>query len=116
MIATRLGRVIRQLEKAKRTWGMGDSFAMIDSAITELRELQDHCMRYRGNPPHPIRGYKTGDIISNEAHAILYRHAEDGKQYRHDFVNPTSLVALSRSGRHDVLITSPDGFPIWQEF
>jgi len=72
-------------------------------------------MQYKGS-----RGghgpLKFLDLISDEAHAILYRHAEDGKPYRHDFERPTHLVAVERNGKKDVLITSADNAPIWQDF
>jgi hypothetical protein len=75
------------------------------------------------NPPMPYKGSRSGhgnlkflDLISEECHAILYRHIEDGKPYRHDFERPTQLVAVERNGKKDVLITSEDNAPIWQDF
>lgn len=75
------------------------------------------------NPPMRYGGSRGGhgplkflDLISDECHAILYRHIEDGKPYRHDFERPTQLVAVERNGKKDVLITSEDGAPIWQDF
>lgn len=81
-------------------------------------------MQVLSNPPLGL-ARKYGDLrgpirvvgeISGEAHAILYRHAEDRKPYKHEFEHPTSLIAVERAGRKDVVITSPDGHPIWQDF
>ena len=120
-----LGSVIRLLDKAKRTWGSGDSHALIEEAQRKLRELQEQAIRgYHRNPPMR-RGRRIAErnysarkvgLMSTEVHAVLYRHIEDGKQYRHDFAHETSLIALLHGEANDVLITSPDGFPIWQEF
>lgn len=76
-----------------------------------------------GNPPlkvgaHPVRfeGGKVVGQLSAEAHAILYRHIEDGKPYRHDFETPVDIFAIERAGHRDILLTSPDGEPIWGDF
>jgi hypothetical protein len=109
-----LGRVIRMLNRGA-----------IAEAIDQLRNLQEQAAKgHHRNPPltihrHSRRRHYQSTIVgelSHEAHAILYRHVEDGRQYRHDFVNPTSLLTLFDGERNDVLITSPDGWPIWQDF
>ena len=79
---------------------------------------------FNGNPPMRVQsgmGIQLAPLvdvgeISHEAHAILYRHLDDGKTYRHDFERPTWLLAVKRAGQHEVLIASPRGDPIWQEF
>lgn len=109
-----IGRVIRLIGKGQLT-----------EAVSILRELQEQAAKgHHRNPPirarrrmHRHFESEIVDIMSQEVHAILYRHSADGKQYRHDFINPTSMMALrNERGRSDILITSPDGFPIWQEF
>lgn len=109
-----IGRVIRMITHGR-----------LEDAITELRNLQEQVAKgLHRNPPLGIRNHSrkrhyqstiVGEL-SREAHAILYRHVEDGKQYRHDFENPTSLLTLFDGQRNDVLITSPVGWPIWQDF
>ena len=119
-----LGRIMRLVAS-------GNAMA----AIAALRALQDQVMHgyHRNNPaqlvvygnPPLLISRKYGDLrgpirlsgaISGEVHAILYKHIEDGKPYRHDFEHPTSMLAVERAGRKDVLITSPEGDPIWQDF
>lgn len=110
-----IGRIIRMLNRGA-----------IAEAISELRELQERAAKgHHRNPPmrrgrriveHSNYSAQRVGLMSQEVHAVLYRHIEDGKQYRHDFEHETSLIALLHGEANDVLITSPDGFPIWQEF
>lgn len=112
-----IGRAIRMIQRGE-----------LAAAITTLRGVQEQLARRHSNPPDDevlgISRYgrkqqycsQAVGEISREAHAILYRHVEDGKQYRHDFERPTSLVTLFDGDTNDVLITSPDGSPIWQDF
>lgn len=76
-----------------------------------------------GNPPMGVKPgpgfFRGGSVVgqmSREVHAVLYRHLEDGKPYRHDFEHPTSMYAIERAGQRDVLITSPDGYAIWNDY
>ena len=116
-------------------WSERELKVFLQTALSYLGELQGK-MQEQGtrrtrnpplillsNPPMKYRGSQSGhgplkflDLISDECHAILYRHIEDGKPYRHDFERPTQLVAVERNGKKDVLITSEDGAPIWQDF
>lgn len=109
-----IGRVVRLIQRGE-----------LVKAVDELRVLQERVMRgVHRNPPLAIsrhgrkRHYQSEVVgeLSREVHAILYRHIEDGRQYRHDFEHRTSLLTLFDGQRSDVLITSPDGFPIWQDF
>lgn len=63
-----------------------------------------------------LSGMRLVGEISRKVHAVQYTHAEDRQPYEHKFEHPTSLLAVERSGKHDVLITSPDGRSIWQDF
>lgn len=78
-----------------------------------------------GNPPmgkvrrgaHRFEAGKIVGQLSDEAHAILYRHIEDGKPYRHDFETPVGIFAIERAGHRDILLTtSPEFTPIWEDF
>lgn len=117
-------------EQGVNQWAHREIWSVIH-LLKELKEQVAHGYHRNpaqlvvyGNPPLTV-SKKYGDLrgpirlvgaISGEAHAILYRHSHDGKQYRHDFEHPTSLIAVERAGRRDVIITSPDGDPIWQNF
>jgi hypothetical protein len=109
-----IGRIIRMLNRGS-----------IVEAIQELRNLQEQAAKgHHRNPPlgirhaRPKQHYQSQVVgtLSKELHLIRYRHAEDGRQYEHEFVNPTSVLALFDGEKHDILITSPDGWPIWQDF
>jgi len=131
-----LDRGVEQLTLAIQAVGNGKlPYGLLMDAKSYLNELQAkvhsqgvHRRRnppliLLSNPPMRYKGSRSGhgslkflDLISDEAHAILYRHIEDGKPYRHDFERPTQLVAIERNGKKDVLITSEDDSPIWQDF
>lgn len=71
---------------------------------------------YHKNPgvyePFKIVG-KMGDDV----HSVAYRHVRDRKLYKHDFQRGSAeVLAVIRHGKHDLLITSPDGKPLWDEF
>jgi hypothetical protein len=116
------------IQQGQRTWAVEE----LEEVMYLLESLMGQAKRgvhrnppliLLSNPPMQYRGPRGGhgplkflDVISEEAHAILYRHAEDGKPYRHDFERPTHLIAVERNGKHDVLITSADNEPIWQDF
>lgn len=138
-----LGRVVQDLRAAitdVRGGHAEHALAALRRCIDTLMLLQRQAQRgyhrnpglvIYGNPPRgklqvarymgkgsvgTRRGWEVEGVISEEVHAITYVHHDDGKPYKHDFVNPTTLLAITRGDRKDVLITSPDGFPIWQDF
>lgn len=49
-----------------------------------LRELQAQVMRDKHVNP-PLAVYALNPPMSHRVYAIEYKHAEDGKDYRHDF-------------------------------
>jgi len=116
-------------EKERREWrrDVAAIKARVDAAVIAIESGEVHrnpTLAIFGNPPLRL-GRKYRDIhgpvrlvgeISGEVDAILYRHANDGKHYRHDFEHSTSLLAIQRGEYRDVLITSPDGNAIWQDF
>lgn len=76
-----------------------------------------------GNPP--LQGRKLRPVhsrspltvvgqLSDDVHAILYTHVDDGKDYRHDFEGAASMFAVERAGKRDVLVTGPK--PLWGDF
>jgi hypothetical protein len=88
--------------------------------------------RYRSNPElvifnpamRPARGrgsrsleHGAHGLLSEEAHELRYRHVEDGKLYRHPFETPVEVRAIRGSGGvHDILLTSPQGLNLWEDF
>lgn len=115
-------------ERGVNEWAHRELWDVIHQ-LTALREQvaagyhRNPNMMILSNPPMravarygAMHGLKVVGEISGEAHAILYRHKDDRKPYEHEFEHPTSLLAVERAGRKDVLITSPDGSPIWQDF
>lgn len=55
-------------------------------------------------------------VMSRNVHDIRYTHATDGDDYEHVFERPTLALAIERGGYRDVLLTAPDGAPIWEDF
>lgn len=129
--------VMRKLDDA-RTWlsqgRKGWAIEELDECRVMLGALRGQALQgIHRNPPlivlsnPPVRTHRfikgveghevdVEGIISTEAHAILYRHFEDGKPYRHDFEHPTTLMAVDINDRKCVVIESPEGNPIWQDF
>lgn len=105
-----------------------DRVAGITGTLRTLREQvsqgyhRNGALMIYGNPPRRKRLVLDGEPftadgeISREAHAILYRHIDDGKPYKHDFETPVSLVAGEIAGQRVVVIVSPDGKPVWGNF
>lgn len=63
------------------------------------------------NPVLAIMGNPPGRVFSNDVHAILYTHADDGEYYRHDFAGGVRMTALADGS---VLIHHPGGKPVWR--
>lgn len=84
-------------------------------AIDLLRRLQSQVEQgYHRNPYKPFR--IVGEMGS-EVHSVAYTHAEDGRNYKHDFQGENAqLLAIERHGKKDLLITSSRGVPLWDEF
>ena len=67
---------------------------------------------YHRNPYKPFR---IVDVIGEDVHSIAYRHAKDGKPYKHDFKRGSAqAIAIERHGKRDILITGD--VPLWDEF
>lgn len=67
------------------------------------------------NPPglkaRKVNNGRVVGMIGERVYQVRYRHAEDGKDYYHDFGSGVKLFALDNG---DVLITSDK--PLWEEF
>lgn len=69
--------------------------------------------RHQKNPPLLVLGNPGRRLITEDVHSIAYRHAEDGKPYRHDFRRGVQ-VTLNRDGSGT--LRHRDGRPIWADF
>ena len=78
-----------------------------------------------GNPPRQLEiaekeiagPFSLGGVISREVHLLAYQHAKDGQDYQHDFESETWMAGVvSKRGRRDVILFSPSGEPLWQDF
>lgn len=87
-----------------------------------------------GNPPMRARLYGAGrrmvkrwvvkpfGVVSSNVYEVAYRHAEDGKDYKHDFETPVGLIAATLENVHGtesariVVLRSIDDLDLWQEF
>jgi hypothetical protein len=68
---------------------------------------------YHRNPG----GFEIVGVMSTDVHSVAYRHAKDGKNYKHDFDRGTAhLIAVTRNGKKDLILTSMQGVPLWDEF
>lgn len=69
---------------------------------------------YHRNPYTPFR---VVGVLGKAVHTIAYKHAKDHKLYKHDFNGENAeVLAVERHGKRELLITSPDGLPLWDEF
>lgn len=61
--------------------------------------------------------FRIVGVIGKDVHSVAYKHAKDGKPYKHDFErNSAEVLAVERHGKRELLITSPEGVPLWDEF
>jgi hypothetical protein len=107
----------------------------LDNMHGQGQEWKRHAQvmpRYRSNPQLVIfnppmrarRVMRTGRVagmISENVHKLFYTHVEDGKAYVHEFETPVQMIALDagqmgRESGRDILLTSPDGLPLWEDF
>jgi hypothetical protein len=84
------------------------------AAVDVMKALR---AQVRGGYHHnPYKPFKIVNVLGRSVHSIAYEHAKDGKLYKHDFGNNAEVLAIERHGKRELLITSPDGLPLWDEF
>lgn len=70
--------------------------------------------RAKANPPLAIFANPRGaPLLSKQVIAIAYRHAEDGKQYKHEFAPGVEMRCLPDGSIH---IRSPRGVRLWGDY
>lgn len=89
-------------------------------AIALLRMLREQASRGLHKNPSESRMYtpfKIVGVIGTDVHFVAYQHADDGENYKHDFKGGNAeVLAVIRHGKKELLITSPTGKPLWEEF
>ena len=92
--------------------------------VTRAREILTRLRRqvaegYHANPSSSrlYEPFKIIGVIGRDVHSIAYVHATEHKPYKHDFKKGSAeIVAIERHGKRELLVTSPDGVPLWDEF
>lgn len=71
-----------------------------------------------GNPPVPGRGLDRTPILYDKVLGrlmeIRYRHADDGKLYKHDVDTAAKIHTATRGGQRILVIAGPR--PLWADF
>lgn len=61
--------------------------------------------------------FKINGVIAKDVHQIKYQHAQNKDFFQHKFERGSAeILAVTRHGKRELLITSPDGVPLWDEF
>jgi hypothetical protein len=61
--------------------------------------------------------FRVVGVIGRDVHFIAYQHDKDKKNYKHDFKGGNAeVLAVERHGKRELLITSPTGANLWDEF
>ncbi len=70
------------------------------------------------NPPdlkvRRMGSAKVVGIIGERVFQVSYRHAEDGKNYFHDFARGVKMFAIETGGDKEILLASEK--PLWEDF
>lgn len=78
-----------------------------------------------GNPPfrvrrpypfHRARGVEPVAVISADVHQVKYEHADDNRDYVHDFEGGVEMAAALRGSQAVLLFAHRDGLPLWEDF
>lgn len=87
----------------------------IRNIIRDLTQL--HAQVSAGYHHNPYTPFRVIGVIGEDVHSVAYKHAKDGKLYKHDFRSGSAqVIAVERHGKKDLLITGIDGVPLWDEF
>lgn len=69
-----------------------------------------------GNPPEKFAG-RIDALQTRRLYEVRYKHAEDGKDYRHEFKAAAQLFTVKLDdGMRALLVVSKDGKPLWDDF
>lgn len=91
----------------------------IQRAMEKLRDLARQVQAgYHRNPSESRLHvpFRIVDVLGRAVHEIAYKH-KNGKLYKHDFDgSDAQVLAVIRNGKRELLISSTDGSPLWDEF
>lgn len=97
-------------------WARQTVDALVDGSTfpnPARRTRRTSARRTRRNPPLAVFANPGGTHLSERAYALEYQHAEDGKNYRHDFGAGVCVVLLKDGS---VLLRHKNGKPLWGDF
>lgn len=92
---------------------------MVAEAMAILKALHIQVSQgYHRNPSESRLHvpFRIVDVLGKAVHEIAYKH-KNGKLYKHDFDgSDAQVLAVIRNGKRELLISSVDGSPLWDEF
>ena len=72
------------------------------------------------NPPRTVgrpQRVQVMGCLSHDIHSVAYTHCEDGQSYKHDFEQPTDLLAAeTEDGKRVLVIRNPHGLAVWGDY
>jgi len=61
--------------------------------------------------------FKIMGVLAKDVHQIKYQHGQNRDFFQHKFDRGSAeILAVVRHGKHEMLITSPQGVKLWDEF
>ena len=114
-VIRKLSNVADALGQREGTYDMQLQRRYLAQVMDDLSALEEQVREgYHRNPYTPFR---IVGVIGRNVHFIAYEHDKDGKMYKHEFKGGNAeVLAVERHGKRELLITSPNGSPLWDEF
>jgi hypothetical protein len=119
--ARELSRALELLESL-RVEIQRDNMMQAQSLLSRAEIILNRLCRqvesgYHRNPSvSRTEPFRVIDVLGQAVHTVAYKH-KNGKLYEHDFDgSDAQVLAVIRNGKRELLITSTDGSPLWDEF
>lgn len=85
------------------------------NVVADLTQL--HRQVSQGYHRNPYTPFRVVGLMGDDVHSVAYHHAKERGLFKHDFQRGSAqLYAVDRHGKRDLLITSVEGVPLWDEF
>lgn len=88
--------------------------------IHDLRALREQVAGGYHRNPRKGASFSAGEVvgkIGDDVHDIRYTHAQDGKDYEHEFSSgQVEAWAVVRNGKREILLSHARGEPLWDDF